>query len=366
MVLSLYACGSKPDDNADASEDTAESNTEDTTEDTTEEVTEEVTEAVTEEVTEPPIVYRHPLTGEPLEAPFDQRISAVTVNNAPSCLPQSGIADAEVIYEAVTEGGATRFLALFSDIGSSGVIGPVRSTRTFFNCIAVSYDAALIHCGGSKCALRGEYDISGDTIDNWVHLNATIYENTYFYRDRDRYNSGYAWEHCLFTTGEEMTEAFADLELGTTYENGSDYGLTFSEDVQLNGEPANVVTVNFKGGKTTTMTYNPDAGLYEAAQYGQDLYDADNGEYLSFKNVLVLYADHWGVYDGADTHSYYTIIGSGEGVYACNGQLIPILWQHDTLRNTFTYTYTDGTPLDLGIGTSYIAIASNTTPADYE
>lgn len=357
MALVLVACGK------DSAEETIP--TEEST-DAAAEVTSEATTEATTEATEPPVIYRHPLTGEQLDEPFNQRISAVTVNNAPSCLPQSGISHADIIYEAVTEGGATRFLAFFSDIDQAGVIGPVRSTRTFFNCIAVSYDASLIHCGGSKCALRGEYDISGDQIDNWNHLNATIYENKYFYRDQNRFNSGYAWEHCLYTDGTTMAQALTDLELSGTYDAPNDYGLLFSEDVQLNGETANVVTVNFKGSKTTTMTYDAATGLYNAAEYGSDLYDADTDTYLAFKNVLVLYAEHWGVYDGHDTHSYYTIIGSGEGVYACNGQLIPILWQHDSLRNTFTYTLTDGTPLELGVGKSYIGIVSNTVPVSYE
>lgn len=357
LCLLLCGCGGAP-------EETSVPTTEAPTTEATTEAPTETTEAPTE-TTAAPVVYRNPLTGEVLDAPYTGRPVTVTINNAPACLPHYGITQADMFYEAVTESGITRFLAVFSDPSEVGTLGPVRSTRTFFNCISVSYDAALFHCGGSKCALRGEYDISGDTIDDWVHVNQSVNPD-YFFRDTARYNSGYAWEHTLFTTGEDLAQAMEDKGYNIVNEEGTDYGLLFDENVSLNGENAELVTVNFKGGKETIMTYNAETGLYEAAEYGSSIYDAGNDSYLVFKNVLVLYAEHWGVYDGKDTHSYYTILGEGEGHFACNGQIIPIKWYRDGLRDTYSYTLTDGTPLTLGVGKTYVAIASDTTPCDYE
>lgn len=334
----------------------------------TEASTQPSTEATTEatEPTKAEVKYRHPLTGEPLDAPYTIRPTAVVINNLVYALPQYGIGQADIVYELITEGDITRCLGVFSDLSKVQSIGPVRSARTFFNNIAVSYDAPLIHCGGSGAALNAQYDDSGNTIDNWEHINE-IYTGAYFFRDKERYQNGYAWEHTLFTNGEKLQQGLEDKGYNVPIDEKADYGMTFSDAVTLkNGETANKVTVTFKGGKTTVMTYDAATGLYSAAQYGEDHIDANTGETLTYKNVLALYTKQWGVYDGTYTRSYYDLIGSGEGHFACNGKIVPIKWIREDLRKPFTYTLADGTPLEFGVGRTYVGIVSDTCTTTYE
>src|SRR3989344_1193710 len=61
-----------------------------------------------------------------------RRPLAVMIENHIEARPQSGIASADVIYEAVAEGGITRFMALFYCNLSDIQVGPVRSARTYF------------------------------------------------------------------------------------------------------------------------------------------------------------------------------------------------------------------------------------------
>ncbi|MGB9866656.1 MAG: DUF3048 domain-containing protein [Bacillota bacterium] len=86
-----------------------------------------------------------PITGLACESPGVP--VAVCVDNHPRATPQAGIAQAELVYEAVTEGGITRLLAIYhcSDVPK---IGPVRSTRPYFAYMAKEWDAILAHCGG--------------------------------------------------------------------------------------------------------------------------------------------------------------------------------------------------------------------------
>ena len=93
------------------------------------EPTTEATEPPTEEPTEA-IVYRNPLTGEVLEAPFEGQITAVVFNNHKKCLPQHGQTDADIFYEVEVEGSITRCLGLFTDLEDAPKIGPIRSVRT--------------------------------------------------------------------------------------------------------------------------------------------------------------------------------------------------------------------------------------------
>ena len=333
------------------------------------EPTTEATEPSTEpptEPTEPPVLYRNPLSGEPLEEPWTGRTVAVVINNIEAALPQYGISRAEVIYELETEGGITRLLAVYSDVLSAGQIGPVRSARTFFNSIATGYDAPLVHCGGSVRGLAGYHDLVGSRIPNWEHVDARFYEGSYFFRDYDRYNSGVNWEHCLFTDGEKLMSALAKRGYETTTETPADYGQIFEEGATPDGETANKVTARFKWNKTTTLTYNAETGLYEAAQYGDPHIDETTGETLAYKNVFVLYTDQTSSNDGYYYRSYYKLIGSGEGVYACNGKLIPIKWSRESLDAPFVYTTAEGDPLVMDVGTSYVGIVDDGKPALYE
>lgn len=317
--------------------------------------------APTTEPTEPPVLYRHPLTGEPLDAPFTTRPVAVVINNLKKCLPQYGIAEADMMYEVETEGGITRFLAIYSDLSDVGSIGPVRSLRTFFSSIATSYDTPTIHCGGSVKGLQGMHDFN-NKLKNWEHIDER-FNGDYFYRDKERRKQGYALEHTLFTTGELLTEGLAKKKLSKVYDSEVSYGLQFADEVNLQGETANTVTVKFKGKKTTTLTLDTDTGLYKASQYKKDHVDGATGEVLSYRNVFVLRSPQKRSNDGYYVRSYYTLTGKGEGYFACDGQIVPITWSRKSVNDPFSYSLADGTPITLGVGKTYVAVIDTESPA---
>jgi len=320
-----------------------------------------------EEPTPPPVLYRHPLTGEPLDAAWSGRPTAVVINNLKDALPHHGVSQADFLYEIETEGGITRCLAVFSDISAVGQVGPIRSARTFFNNIAVSYDAPIVHCGGSVRGRNAGYGDSSDKIKDWAHLDATYYETQYFFRDMDRYNyQGYNWEHTLFSTGEKLLKGLQKRSIGEPTAKSTDFGLQFSDAVELTGEKAESIKVTFLGDKTTSFTYDAANSLYKTAQYGADYIDANTNQIVTFKNVMVLYTSQWKRHDGEYSRSYYDLTGEGDGVLAINGKLVPIKWSRADLRENFKYTFTDGTPITLGVGSTYVAVASvKSTPVSY-
>ncbi len=122
MMLAVTACGGKKTESTETETQTAV-----TVETQTESETE--TEAETEAALPAGEMYSY-LTGEPVsETIGKQRPYAIMINNIDVSLPQSGVSQAEMIYEAQVEGGITRLLALFQDVDNVEKIGSVRSAR---------------------------------------------------------------------------------------------------------------------------------------------------------------------------------------------------------------------------------------------
>ena len=309
-----------------------------------------------------PVVYnRHPLTGAVLDQPWSGQNTAVLIDNLRDAAPQCGISKADILYEVEAESGITRFLAVYSDIAKAGVVGPVHSTRTAFNSIAVAYDAPLIHCGGSAFALDAMYDDSEDRIKNWEHIDEMA-NAAYFYRDVHRQNQGYAYEHTLFSTGSLIAQAMRENGLNTP--SGNNFGLQFHESKLPAGKSATEVKITFKGSKTSLFRYDAATCTYKMTQYDKEVIDGNTNKAVEFKNVLAIYTDQRRASD--NVHMFYDTVGSGEGYLAVNGQIIPILWSRESLRSPFIYTLGNGTPLTLAVGNTYVAMVGTRHPISYQ
>lgn len=317
------------------------------------------TEAPTEAPTEAVQVYTNPLTGEVLDAPFTNRLFAVTINNLEDALPHRGVYQADLFLEMYVNHSIIRGLAVFSDIASVESIGSVRSTRPIFTDIAGRYDLFVAHAGGSAQALNDQFK-SG--IDN---MNIDTGDATdYSYRDKERTG---AYEHTLFAKGAGLKATVEGKGVRVTQEPGKTYGLTFAEDgTPANGENASSVTISFMYSnvyKDTVMAYNSEVGKYVYHQYGQMMADADTGEMEAFENVIVIIGND--KLDGTGYH-IFDFNGGGEGYFACGGQIIPIKWSCAGDDQPLTFTTMDGEPIALGVGSTYIAIAPIGSKVAYE
>lgn len=320
--------------------------------------TQEPTEPPTEAPTEPPIP-SNPLTGEILETPLESRIFAVSINNVAGAMPMFGVSKADLFFEMYVNDYCTRGLAMYADISEVASVGSVRSNRYNFTDLCQSYDAIIVHASASKAVT---VDMKAARVQ---HVNAGVEGKDYFYRDGTRLNQGYAWEHCLFIKGPETLAFAREKGLRVDPEPGRDYGLVFAEDGTPDGEDAGKITISLKhepATKQTIMEYDAEAGKYKFFQYGNPVYDDSEDQYIFFENVIVMLCR---VYDDTIYH-VADMEGSGEGFYACNGKIIPIAWSHESVNDPIIFTHLDGTPLELGVGNSYIAIAPLASLVEYE
>lgn len=321
---------------------------------------------------EPPVEevkYRHPLTGEALSEPWTGRASGVALGNTKAAMPQHGLNQAAMLFEAEVEGSSTRVMAVFGDAQELQPIGPVRSARTFFNSICQALDAVIFHAGGSKRGRGGYHDLNGKEIEDWDHVNALLGGNSStFYRDKDRRSAGYNLEHTMFTDGERMYKSLEKKEYLTIAEGETRPGFAFADDFPLTGTAANEVVVKFKAGKTSTFTYDAETGLYSASQYKTDWIDGNTNEVQKFKNIIVLKTTQTVKSDGEYPRSYYELSGvkDGEGWLVLDGQMAPVKWTREKLSDPFTFTLEDGTAVALEPGRTYMGITSSKTPITCE
>ena len=129
---------------------------------------------------EPSLANRHPL--------------AIVIENPPQARPQIGLDKASIIYEAITEGGITRFLAIFGPRDTSK-IGPVRSMRTFFIDWSWEYKAFLGHVGGNIDAL------DRIPVEGALDLDQFALGEKAYWREIE---SGKAIEHTMYSNTDKL------------------------------------------------------------------------------------------------------------------------------------------------------------------
>lgn len=365
LVLLLLAAAAllllKPKDDGTTCEGYTAATSE-STEPTTETTTAPTTEETTEPTTEPPPVYTHPLTGEILDEPYSGRIFISTISNVPDAVPHVGAVKADIVFESFVNHSIIRCCGLFTDIAEVERIGSIRSTRLMFNDITEHYNAVLFHAGGYSTVLADAKARGLDhfSVDTWMAADA----GASIRDDYRRRHIGY--EHSLLALGPGIEPYAESLGISLEGDPEKDYRLRFREDgTPTDGEDASNITfrITYKTlWKETILDYDPEIGKYVYTQYGKVMEDGDTGEREAYTNIIIMRANvtREGAFQVAD------FCAGGEGFFACGGKIIPILWGCDGEDQPFWYTTLDGTPLEMGVGNSYIAITDSTDSLVYQ
>jgi hypothetical protein len=146
-----------------------------------------------------------PLTGLPAEHEVESRPIMVMVENSPAARPQSGLDQADIVYEILAEGDITRFAAVYQS-RSPEKIGPVRSIRPYYVEIGDGLDAYIVHAGWSQEAMNL---IASRGLD---HFDEVYGDGKYYWRD-----SGRKMPHNLYTSIERIRKGIADKGFRTEW-----------------------------------------------------------------------------------------------------------------------------------------------------
>ena len=264
-----------------------------------------------------------PLTGVAIDVLPPRPALLVKVSNSPEARPQTGLAEADVVFEELTEAGITRFAAVFHS-QLPEVVGPVRSARP----VDVQLMAGFGHPGFAYSGAREEVrELLARA------PAAPITEGVpAFFRDDGRYASHPFAPHDLFLT--------VDAALDSVTERGArplgDIGWEFDDEPP---QPAGAESAGAGGSldivmssaSTTTWDYDPADGVYRREQNGQAT-EVTGDARIAAANVVVLDVRH---YVGASGYPETDVLGEGPGVVLRDGERYRITWSKPSATDPF-------------------------------
>lgn len=292
---------------------------------------------------EPPQPSYSQLTGVEVESEVAERpILGVMIENSEAARPQTGLDNAGIVFEAVTEGGITRFLALYQE-NPPDTVGPVRSLRVNFLDWAMGFDASIAHVGGSPEALTlaDERDAKS--------LNEFQYSEPY-YRDDER-----DAPHNMFARTEDLRK----LQGQQNHEKSRFADIPRSGDSPSQAPEASKVTIDFSSPPyVVEFRYDPATNSYTRYLAGKPHIDAVSKEPIAVKNVVVIkLPTQRTTQDGA--------LGDGKALVFKDGNVISARWEKANFEERIKIVDSENNEVALNRGKTWIPAVPSDKPVTY-
>lgn len=289
-----------------------------------------------------------------------RRPMGIMIENSLDSRPQSGMSNADIIYEAVAEGGVTRFLAMYhcGAAAENVTVGPIRSSRVYFIDWVSEYGAepVYVHFGGANNICSNPEDPActdegtkqpgvvdprvmaleelinlgwrhsrGNALDGGANAGAPAIV-------RDQYRLGdepAAWEHSAIGS----TDLLYNLAIERGFDGrGWDRDFTawkFADSQPVANPDATEIDFEFWSNKPdydVSWKYDQDMNSYVRLNGGDPHIDWENKEQLTASNVVVMFVEEEGPVDD-ELHMYYETLGAGEAIIFQNGTAIEGTWE---------------------------------------
>jgi hypothetical protein len=293
-------------------------------------------------------------------AAFDSlRPVAVMVENHVLARPQAGLNQADILYEAMAEGGITRFMAVYL-ANQPEKVGPVRSARLHFINWAAEYDAGYAHWGGSAEALSYlSSHIRPRNLDEFMYASA-------FWRDN---SSGKPLEHTGYTSLPNLREVLSGhgWEAATTFTSWMFKDETKDDVVQAPPPTEQTVKLAFLGttGYAAEFDYRSATNDYARKTGGIPHLDAD-GQQLTTKTIVLLYQS---VRSYTDDNGHaavdVTVTGTGKAVVIQDGGATVGSWSKPDTNSRTVLTDASGQNIALDRGKIWVVSVPTGSTVSY-
>jgi len=296
------------------------------------------------------------LTGLPVDPSVNNRtVTAIMIENSIDARPQSGLDQAGVVFEAIAEGGVTRFMGVFQDTQPS-YIGPVRSARPYYIQWALGFNAAYAHVGGSPDALAD--------LNAWNVRNIDQFANSAAFQ---RISSRYA-PHNVYTSIAQLNTV--ENTKGWTSSNFK--GFIRKADTPAKTPTASNLSFTLSGPiYNPSFTYNPSTNNYTRSENGAVHNVISQSGVLTPITPKVVVAlitplgqgalDSSGAY-----YSDYNVLGAGQAMIFQDGTEITANWNKQNSTDQITFTDNSGNPIKLNAGQTWLTAVATSANVSYK
>jgi hypothetical protein len=347
LALIFAACGGGGDDAADTTvaAKIEESTTTSTTEKAT--TTTEAKESSTTSTTVP-LTPRQPLTGQPLaneDEIIDRAAMVVKIDNVSARQNHTGLAVADIVFEEIVEGDATRFAAVFHS-QSSDPIGPIRSGRTQDINLFMSFNMPLFVWSGGNAGVT--FQINQSTLINMSPSNASGY-----------YRGPGSAPHNLYNNTDGLWAQTPEDQPGAP---GQQY-VYLEEGEQFEGDATAGVDLRV-GHVRVEWDWNAETGKFDRSQDGSLHQDKTHGQ-IAASNVVIMGVQYQpSVVDRRSPEAQ--TIGEGPAYIFSDGQVIEGRWQREFNLFAIDYFDADGERVAFNVGNTWIELAREVPTLDPE
>lgn len=326
----------------------------------------------------------------------------VMIENHEDARPQSGLQNADIVYEAMAEGGITRFMAIFycgAVKGSSQKydVGPVRSARTYFLDIASEYSdyPLYTHVGGANCsapqdpvtgrqigpcstnkkalAIEQIADYGWNNQGTWSDLSQFSLPYKVCRREPERTGQVRDTEHTMYCSTKELWNIAAQRGLTNQTEvNKVSWDKNFKswsfKQKDTSGSSDATISFDFWEGYkdySVTWQYNKQTNTYQRFNGGQKQVDFNTQEQLSAKNVVIQFTKETRSVD-EHLHNLYDMIGNGKGLLFQNGIKTEITWSKPDRKSRTIFKDSSGQEINFVPGKIWIEILATGSIVNYE
>jgi hypothetical protein len=310
-----------------------------------------------------------------------RRPLAVMIENHEDSRPTSGLGSADIVYEAVAEGGITRFMGIFycGVAGDNITIAPVRSARIYFVKLVPEYDALYNHVGGA-----GNCD--DPTVNEKAKALCFIRRNNIkdldqfgragdfrtCHRLTNRLDHDVAYEHTMACFSDALYTAAGKYNWTNVDAKGVAWDKNFKSWKFIDGAAssaptASAISFDFwssQTGYSVVWKYTAASNTYLRENSGQPAIDLNYDDQLSAKNVIVQFVAESGPLD-EHKHMDYGVTGTGKGLLFQNGEVVKITWSKATPAARTKFMDEKGKEISFVRGQIWIELVPAGNPVEY-
>jgi len=304
-----------------------------------------ITQNNTEDTEKKPTTKQSPLTGREVAiADADRAVTAVMIENSLEARPQSGLYEADMVFEAIAEGGITRFLALYQE-SQPKAIGPIRSARPYYVEWARTFDAAYVHAGGSDDGLAKINELG-------VKDMSAFESTTVYYRVSSK-----SAPHNLYAS-------MAGIDGLRTAKGYTSSSFTPWNRKQDTPQSPTASSINFSISSplyNPAFTYQPETNSYLRSQNGAPHTDEQSGAQINPKVIIALF-----VKSGKDgIYNVYQTIDEGEMLVFQDGIVSKGTWKKDSSSAQYIFKDMNGLDFVFNRGQTWVTLADGEQDVSY-